>query len=205
MSKRLEEFNRIGRYLLIEKTELRPANSAFIFGNRAIPQTLADHAALYYHQGYFPHIVVSGGVHCLDNYASYTEAELIKYMLTARGVPEKDITMENIATNTQENVEFVKNIFNTNAQLNNADKIISFGHIKASRRFMMTIKAHWPEIVNMHVGVNPYRHPVANWYMHDQFREAVLDQYERIDPYLKKGWITEIDLAEINRKILTMK
>lgn len=208
MSKNIEEFNSIGAYFLIEKTALAPADAAMIFGNKTICRSLANEAANYYHLGYFPYIAVSGGVICdpddpLDQSVE-TEAERIAKFLMARGVPQERIIVENNATNTQQNVLNCRAAFNQHAALNDAQSIISFGNIKASRRFLMTLKAQWPEIFAMHVGVNGYGHPVQTWYAHDAFRRAALDQYQRIDPYIKKGWIAEVDLDEINCKAHTM-
>jgi uncharacterized SAM-binding protein YcdF (DUF218 family) len=204
MSKNIQDFNKIGQYLLIEKTALARADAAMIFGNKTICRNLANEAANYYHLGYFPYIAVSGGVYCepddpLDNIYE-TEAERIEKFLMARGVPQSRILLENTATNTQQNVLNCKSAFNQHAALKDAQSIISFGNIKASRRFLMTLKAQWPEMFAMHVGVNGYAHPVQKWYEHDGFRRAALDQYQRIDPYIKKGWIAEVDIDDINRK-----
>jgi|TARA_R110002126_G_scaffold3263_1_gene18495 uncharacterized SAM-binding protein YcdF (DUF218 family) len=208
MSNIIQEFNKISRYLLIEKTELARADAAMVFGNKTICRSLANEAANYFHLGYFPYIVVSGGVHCDPEdpleHSIETEAERIAKFLQARGVPSERIIVENHATNTQQNVLNCKDIFNQHSSLNKAESIISFGNIKASRRFLMTLKAQWPEMFAMHVGVNGYGHPVQNWYEHDVFKRATLDQYQRIEPYIKRGWIAEVDIEDINRQARLM-
>jgi uncharacterized SAM-binding protein YcdF (DUF218 family) len=209
MSENIQEFNRIGQYLLIEKTELARADAALVFGNKTICRKLAYEAANYFHLGYFPQIVVSGGVICdpddpLDQ-SFETEAERIARFLRARGVPSERIIIENHAANTQQNVLNCKDIFNQNAALRGAQSIISFGNIKASRRFLMTLKAQWPEIFAMHVGVNGYAHPVQSWYEDDAFKRAALDQYQRIAPYIKQGWLAEVDIDDINEQAQRLK
>ncbi|MGN7503000.1 MAG: YdcF family protein [Alphaproteobacteria bacterium] len=200
-----KEFNNIGRYLLIEQTALTRADAALIFGNRSVATSLADAAANYYNQGYFSKIVVSGG-HIVDPDLACpstvkTEAEYIAEQLTARGVKADAIICEKDATNTQENVEFCREIFKNHAALQNATSVMSFGNIIASRRFLMTLNAHWPEMLAMHVGVNGYDFPVSQWYKDESFRSAVIDQYKRIEPYKSNGWIKEIDLDAINARI----
>lgn len=207
MSKTIEEFNRIGRYLLIEKTELAPADAAFVFGSKNICASLASEAANYYHFGYYPNLVVSGGVYCDPEEGDIgltTEAQRIKRLLMARGVPEGRIITEERATNTQENVLYCRDIFNQHAELSGAESIISFGNIKASRRFLMTLQANWPEIFAMHVGVNGFGHPVNSWYTDTHFRESVLDQYDRIEKYIDNGWIEEVDIDAINERAYRM-
>ena len=203
-----DEFNRIGQYLLIEKTALARADAALVFGNPAIPDSLVSTAARYFHQGYFPYIVVSGAnmVDPVEGRVDMvqTEAEYMAARLNALGVPQNKIICENQATNTQENVEFFRDIFNDHAALQNARSVMSFGNIIASRRFLMTLKAHWPEMLAMHVGVNGYDCPVSKWYTHQAFRDAVIDQYARLAPYQANGWIKEIDLDALNQRILEL-
>lgn len=199
-----EEFNRIGRYLLIEKTSLARADAALVFGNKEICRSLANETANHFHMGYYPYIVISGGVICEpdigDNGFAITEADRIKNYLLARGVPDKRILTEQDATNTQENVLNCKALFNERAELKDASSIISIGNIKASRRFLMTLKANWPEMFAMQIGVNGFGHPASSWYMDNRFRASVLDQYSRIDQYIKNGWIEEVDISAINEK-----
>jgi uncharacterized SAM-binding protein YcdF (DUF218 family) len=190
--------------LLIEKTTLAPANAALVFGNAAICGALANEVANYYHQGYFPHIVITGGIlrDQIDpeEQEFLTEAESIERHLLARGVPKECIFKEELATNTQQNVINCKALFNENAALQGAESIISFGNIKASRRFLMTLKANWPEVFAMQVGVNAFHHPAPLWHENEYFRGSVLGQYERLDEYIKNGWIKEVDIDEINKK-----
>ncbi len=209
MTLHADEFNRIGQYLLIEKTALARADAALVFGNRSISDSLTSAVAHYYHQGFFPYIVVSGG-NIVDPDEGrvnmvQTEAEYMAARLNGLGVPENKIICENQATNTQENVEFCRDIFNDHAALQNARSVMSFGNIIASRRFLMTLKAHWPEMLAMHVGVNGYDCPAFKWHTNHAFRDAVMDQYMRLAPYQANGWIKEIDLDALNQRILDLQ
>tara|TARA_R110002124_G_scaffold287216_1_gene471504 strand:+ start:196722 stop:197276 length:555 start_codon:yes stop_codon:yes gene_type:complete len=175
-----------------------------VFGNAAICGALANEVAHYYHQGYFPSIVVTGGVLCdqstPEEQEFLSEAESIERRLLARGVPQSCIFKEQRSTNSQQNVLNCKALFNETVSLKGAQSIISFGNIKASRRFLMTLKANWPEIFAMQVGVNAFNHPAPLWHENEYFRASVLGQYERLEGYIKNGWIKEVDIDEINKK-----
>lgn len=65
-----------------------------------------DYGLKLYQEGAFTHFVVSGGLDQPDY--KYTEAEGMKIYLTAHGVPEKVIYLENQSTSTYENLLFSK-------------------------------------------------------------------------------------------------
>ncbi|MFT3948269.1 MAG: YdcF family protein [Agriterribacter sp.] len=72
---------------------------------------VADRAADLYLQGFAPLIVFSGGLGNLTSGIwTIPEADLFAAIAVKKGVPEKDILIENKSTNTGENIIFSQKI-----------------------------------------------------------------------------------------------
>src|SRR4051812_2476411 len=98
MKKLSAEFlKKAGEYMLVE-TPLAKADMCLVFGGEQA-DALATRAAELYHQGYFPLIVVSGGV---PTSKGTLECNQMHDRLVALGVPETAIRIEDQATNTGE-------------------------------------------------------------------------------------------------------
>lgn len=197
MKKLTPEFMKhIGKYLLVE-TPLAKADMCLVFGNNHADH-LANGAADLYFQGYFPLIVVSGGVATDDG---RLEAHRMRDVLVGRGVPEECIIVEDKATNSGENVRFTKALLAKEGMLDDIGSVLAIGHIQASRRFLMTLEKHWPDVVKMFTTQNCYGTPANDWYKNPHFRKKVFEEYRKVEPYKAKGFICEIDLDDFKRKI----
>ena len=183
-------------YLLIEQTELIPADFALIFGNRNIIEPLARQTAQLYHSGHFPLIVASGGV---KTRAGTTEAEALRQKLIRQGVPDHAILTENHSTHTGENVTLTRALLAKKGLDSQMASVIGIGHIVAARRFLMTLERHWPQLHKMHVSANPFNLAAQDWHTHPTFRSHALEEWRKIAPYLAEDKIREVDLAELNR------
>jgi uncharacterized SAM-binding protein YcdF (DUF218 family) len=74
-------------------------------------------AEVLYREGYFPKIIVSGGMG--HSSSTVTEAEGMKRYLVEQGIPEDDILLENEAHSTYENLLFSRDVMKEN-ELNSA-------------------------------------------------------------------------------------
>jgi uncharacterized SAM-binding protein YcdF (DUF218 family) len=72
-----------------------------------------NHGVALYKKGYAPKLLMSGGYD--ENKPLHNEAETMKEIALARGVPEKDILLEKNSTSTYENLVFSKLILEQNA------------------------------------------------------------------------------------------
>jgi len=105
---------------------------------------VADRGAELYLQGWAPLLIMSGG---LGNFTSdmWTEPEADKFARIAmeRGVPEKDILIENKSSNTGENILFTQQLL----QQKNLDphSFIVVQKPYMERRSYATFKKHWPD------------------------------------------------------------
>lgn len=187
-------------YLLVE-TELAPADLAIVFGSNG-RQVLAERAAELYKKRLVKRILVTGGV---KGVFKETEARDIQKRLIKMGIPSHHILVENKARNTGENVIYSKKLVQRRLGLKKVNNIIAVGNVVASRRFIMTMKRHWPEAFVMMVPANPYPVQKERWYTLQKFKCNVVKQYRKIPLYFEKDFIREVDIDAINRKAKEMR
>jgi uncharacterized SAM-binding protein YcdF (DUF218 family) len=186
----------IGDYMLVE-TPLARADMCLLFGGEKADY-LADHAADLYHKGYFPLIVVSGGV---KTSKGEIEACQMRDRLIARGVPEDAILVEDQATNTGENVLYTRKLLAKEGRLAGIHSVLGIGQIHASRRFIMTLERHWPKAVKMFTSPNTFGASRDKWYSDRDFRHAVMREFRKIPKYKARDIIREVDMDELKARI----
>lgn len=187
----------VHEYLLIEQTDLVPADFGLVFGNPLAIGSLAENAADLYHTGHFPLIVVSGGVQTPEG---TLEAVALRQQLLSRGVPDSAILSEPCALHTGDNVTLTRALLQAEGLEAGISSVISIGHIRAARRFLMTLEQHWPGIHKMHSSANPYNIPARSWHLNDHVRYDIMQEWRKIGPYLKQGWISEVNIPALNRE-----
>lgn len=105
---------------------------------------VAERGAELYLKGYAPLLIFSGG---LGNFTlgMWDEKEADKFAAIAvkMGVPEKDILVENMSTNTGENIVFTQQLLATKG-INPASFIV-VQKPYMERRSYATFKKHWPD------------------------------------------------------------
>jgi uncharacterized SAM-binding protein YcdF (DUF218 family) len=191
----------IGDYMLVE-TPLAKADVCILFGNHHAAHS-AEQAAALYKKGYFDTIVVSGGVTVKGD--GRIEAQLMRDVLLAKGVPSSAILVEDKATNTAENAIYSRALLEKEKGAGAVKSVIAIGHIQASRRFLMTLERYWPETIKMFTTTNCFKSSRNLWYTDQAFKEAVLREYKKIAPYKALGFIKEIDLEKVNHEIATLQ
>jgi uncharacterized SAM-binding protein YcdF (DUF218 family) len=181
------EIERINREHLVF-TPLKPADLLFVFGTRhGVDEFIAAIAELW-RLGYFRFAIVTGGATLGDQ---ETEATVLARRMVAVGVPEAAILTEHAATNTGENVIFSLPLLDDRIGLANIRSLIAVGKLCTSRRYLMTLQRHWPEVEKMLVPVNWFGVPREDWHLHDHSRRRVLSEYRKIEPYKAAGFIAE--------------
>jgi hypothetical protein len=197
-----KDIEHITDHLMIESTELYPADLAFVFGSVAFCDELVEKTYELYDKGYFPKIIACGGV---INKQGTLESHYIRDRLNQKGIPKSDILVEDKSTNTQQNIENAKIIIDKDIGLKNIKSLIGIGQLYAARRYMMTMKRRWPEVFNMHASVNGFGKPRSKWFKDKDFSRFVLSEWNKLQEYPKKDFIREIDLDEINNKVRKWK
>ena len=105
----LEPLQVIWDYLGMHQT---PTKADCIVGFGNFNTNIARRAAELYHQGYAPRILFTGGLGRNTTHL-FTEPEAVRFAKVAMecGVPEADIILEDKSTNTKENIDFMREIF----------------------------------------------------------------------------------------------
>ena len=182
-----QEIARINSEHLIS-TPLRPADLLFVFGTRRGVGETVEAAVDLWRRGFFRHAIVSGGMMPGD---TRTECTVIKQAMVAGGVPDALILEEHRATNTGENVIFSLPVIDAALGLQDIRSVICLGKICTARRYPMTLHRHWPEVEKMLLTINPYGAPVERWHTDALFRERVLLEWRKIEPYRARGFIAD--------------
>ena len=181
------EIARINAEHLIS-TPLRPADLLFVFGGRyGVDETVAAAVALWQRR-FFRHAIVSGGP---TQGIARTECAVIKEGMVKGGVPAELILEEHRATNTGENVMFALPVIDAAIGLKNIQSVICLGNTWTGRRYAMTLHRHWPKAEKMLLTVDNFATPRERWHEHPEFRRRVLAEWDKIEPYKKKGFIAE--------------
>jgi uncharacterized SAM-binding protein YcdF (DUF218 family) len=182
---------RIGRYMLV-RTVIEPADLCFVFGSRDGVDTYVDTVATHFQDGYFPRIVIAGG----DTGGGIAEYDDIKARLVARGVNAAAIICERASTNTGENVTMAMPLIDREIGLENVKSLIAVGKISSSRRFLMTLKRHWPEPKRMLLPVNYFEAGADLWWEDEAFRMRVMREWNKIPGYIEQGFLAELDESD---------
>ena len=107
-------------------------------GRFAFLSERVEAAARLYHAGRVSYVVPSGGVAWEHEGIKMTEAEYMRSLLLARGVPEEAIVLENEATTTKENMIYATLQMNRKLGIANMHKAYvatSHSHMRRSLRF----------------------------------------------------------------------
>ncbi len=169
-------------------TPIKPADLLFVFGTREDVERRVDEAVRLWREGFFRWSIVSGGV---TPGATLSECEIVKAAMVARGIPADGILEEHRAMNTGENVMFSLPVIESALGLKNIRSVICLGNTWTARRYPMTLHRHWPEVEKMLLTVDSFATPRALWHTDPALRARILHEWDKIEPYMAKGFIAE--------------
>lgn len=152
------------------RAPIKPADLLFVFGTRDDVARRVDEAARLWREGLFRWSIVSGGV---TPGSSLSECAILRDAMIARGIPVEKILSEDRAM----------------LGLKNVRSVISLGNTWTARRYAMTLQRHWPEVEKMLVTVDSFATPRALWHTDAEFSRRVLSEWDKIEPYMAKGFI----------------
>lgn len=167
-------------------TPIKPADLLFVFGTREDVAQRVEEAHRLWRDGFFRWSIVSGG---MTPGSTLSECEIIKSAMVARGIPPERILEEHRSTNTGENVMFSLPVIDAAIGLANIRSVICLGNTWTARRYPMTLHRHWPEVEKMLITVDGFAAPRTLWHTDPQFRMRVLSEWDKIGPYIAKGFI----------------
>jgi uncharacterized SAM-binding protein YcdF (DUF218 family) len=169
-------------------TPLKPADLLFVFGTRSDVALRIDAAVRLWRHGLFRCAMVSGGVTPGDD---RSECEVMTAAMVTGGIPRDVILQEHHAKNTGENVIFSLPIIAAAISLETIRSVICLGNAWTARRYPMTLQRHWPEVEKMLVTVHAFDVSTALWHTDAEFCRLMLSEWDKIEPYLAKGFIAE--------------
>jgi uncharacterized SAM-binding protein YcdF (DUF218 family) len=169
-------------------TPVKPADLLFVFGTREDVTERVDEACRLWRGGYFRWAIVSGGV---TPGSGLSECAVIKPAMVARGIPAEKILEEHRAQNTGENVIFSLPVIDAALGVKNIGSVICLGNTWTARRYPMTLHRHWPEVEKMLVTVDSFATPRSLWHTDPKFRRRILAEWDKIEPYMAKGFIAD--------------
>ena len=182
-----DEIAEINRTHLID-TPLVPADLLFLFGTREDVALRVETAVRLWREGFFRWSIVSGGV---TPGSEQSECMIIKSAMVAAGIPADRILEEHRAMNTGENVIFSLPIIDAALGLHNVRSVICLGNTWTARRYPMTLHRHWPEVTKLLLTVDNFATPRTLWHTDAGFRQRVLHEWDKIEPYKAKGFIAQ--------------
>ncbi len=188
-----EDIREITDYIFL-KSNPQKVDLLIIFGTRHLK--IFDKVYRLYKEKLVPKILVTGGT---NRVTEKNEAKRIKKYLIKLGIKNKDIYLEERATNTLENVLFSKRTIENKIGFEQIKKIMIFVKHYHSRRALMTVKKHFPKSIKTFlVTYKIYNFDKNNWFKKELGKEKVLSEYNKIKKYLKKGDIKEIKKEKVD-------
>lgn len=112
-----------------------------------------------------------------------------------RGIPPKDVFLEDKASNTLENVLFSKKLLEEKGVLSEVETVCAIMANIHARRVMMTFKKNFPPTIKVKACpylYSPYDWTKENWINDDLARKFVMKEVSKISEYLEKGHLAEI-------------
>lgn len=195
-----DDINFVNDYFLADTISV-PTDLAFILGAQyeATQINMARTAASMYLKGYFNKIAVSGGPVAIGS--TLSEAEEMADALRKEGLPSSAILIENEASNTQENVEFVRDLIKAEHIPLPNNTVTCIGNVFGGRRILMTMKRRWPEVTAALKLVGPRPDFKQTWQDFPADRERLCKEFNKLAPYTEKDFLREINIFDINQKL----
>lgn len=167
-----------------------PSDIGFMFGTRHGVEEFCVTAYSLWQSQMFETLLISGGPTAGE---PRSEAQVIAEGLIEMGMPSSALILEEAATNTGENVIFGRNRIAEVMDAASIKKVLVIGKVCSTRRYLMTMKRHWPEVQVCAAPVNYFGIPTERWNEHDEFRTRVFDEFSKIPGYVRQGFLVEVD------------
>lgn len=184
-----DELQAIGHYVMPEIPAVR-SDLALIFGTRHGVEAFCATVATLWHSQMFLRAIISGGQ---TRGLPTAEAHVIAGRLREFGVPESALLVEPAAMNTGENVRFARVLAESQLPSEERRSILAVGKVCSARRYLMTLRRHWPEPTISARWVNYFSVEISNWYQDPEFSARVLGEYRKIPGYIDCGFLRELE------------
>ena len=185
----LEPLQVLWDYLGMHQT---PTKADCIVGFGNFNTDIARRAAELYHQGYAPKILFTGGLG-RNTTRLFTEPEAVRFAKVAMecGVPERDIILEDKSTNTKENIDFMREIFEKQGIPH--DHVLGVHQPFMERRIVAALGVYWRSlnftVTSPQVTIPEYLESAKRHGMTEEASISVIvGDFQRMDLYPKLGY-----------------
>ncbi|MBI4948202.1 YdcF family protein [Candidatus Berkelbacteria bacterium] len=168
------------------------ADAIVVFGS--YNPIVGKRAAELFLQGFAPIVVISGNRSDSTSNWEKTEAETLAEVVIEAGVPKNKILLETNATNSGENTQLTKELFEKLGI--NAKKIIVIQKPYAERRTYATVRKQWPDVeiimASPEITFEEYMQtsPIGK----DGSINTIVGDTQRIKLYAEKGFQIPMDI-----------
>jgi len=179
-------------YMLMHH-ELRPVDAILVLGTNDI--RVAERGAELYHAEYAPVIIASGYRPEKSKFLK-SEAEVFSDVLIANGVPREKILLETEATNTEQNITFVRSLLEKKHLSWRSFILVQKPYME--RRTWAVFQKQWPLaeclVTSPEIAYENYANDVISkqWFI-----ESMVGDLQRIKEYPKLGFQIEQVIPEL--------
>lgn len=196
-----EDIKLINTYFLVETIGI-PTDIALLLGNQEknTQKRIVTETARLSVKGLFNTIAVSGGPIAMGS--TLSEAEEMADLLRKEGIASGNILIENHATNTQENVEFIRDMISEKNHALPHRTVTCIGSVYGGRRILMTMKRRWADVTPALKLIAPRPNFKETWQDSVYERARLCREFNKLVPYTKMGFLEEVNIQEINKELL---
>lgn len=173
-------------YLRMDQ-QVAPADAICALGSDS--KHVAVHAAELWLKGYAPYLIVSGGQGS-GLFGTRTEADVYAEIAEQKGVPRGRIIREPHATNTGENISYIKRMVENEGYGFRSFVLVHKPYME--RRVYATFQKVWPEasgvVTSPPIPFDNYARDVAS---RDRFAVHLMSTFYRIREYAARGFQIE--------------
>lgn len=182
-----KDIKKISDYLFLS-SDPEKADLIFVFGTRF--NEPIDISADLYKKGFSKKILVSGGK---NEITGKIEADVIAAALKDKDIPEEALILERSSSNTKENVINSAKVLDKMFGLENIHSVLVVAKNYHMRRALMTLKKNFSSSVKyIPIPYSVENISRDNWYLNDDSKQKVLEEFSKIPLYLGKGDLEEL-------------
>ncbi|MBS4193572.1 YdcF family protein [Lederbergia citri] len=176
--------------------DLEKGDCIMVFGSSKAVQYRLPKALQLYHEGRANKLLFSGGVAWNGN--SFPEAIVLKNKALDLGIPEEDILVETISTNTKENILASLLVLDRHFDLHKVKRLLIVTASYHMRRTYLTLKTYMPSWIEFSLcPAEDQSTKIDNWFLNVHGRKRVMEESRKIITYIKEGAIVDAPLPKM--------
>ncbi|MBS4218100.1 YdcF family protein [Bacillus sp. FJAT-49711] len=170
--------------------DLEKGDCIMVFGSSKAVQYRLPKAIQLYHEGRANKILFTGGVAWNGN--SLPEAIVLKNKAIEMGIPEEDILVETVSTNTKENILASLLVLDRYFDLHKVKRLLIVTASYHMQRTHLTLKTYMPSWIEFSLcPAEDQSTKKENWFLNVHGRRRVTEESRKIITYIKEGALVD--------------